>query len=500
MKSMSFKITTIFILILLVYSVDAQIYRRVDSNFKKLERYISRVNELVNKFNFQRARNNILKAREELEKARIYLYNTTEPRLSLAQLHMLKAKQYTDLAAKLVMALPFKILKVQLDDLIDRAERELASSRKEEIYYLLHQAKKFRRLAYSAFLSGKVLRGEQYYRIAFFFARKCLDCQKTSRLSIPEQRLELEISIQQMLNQARELNNGNENINRMLQEAERHYQEAVQLADEGKEEMAVNRLKLIRRFIYRIYDQADRGGANREMRTENQLYSLKAFLQSLENDIGSSMNEQSQILINKAWQLYNEAQLAYNDGKIRQAEKKISLTQRMANKVFRQYRDKRDYNTDNIEVQIEETGKILDLQRERVSDSGNDALIKMHQEAEQILVRARKALDEGKTGLAFQMLQVSTRMSARIQRELRREPFIYSEADLEQKYNQIISSLNRIENNTKIVTKHRNIVNQLHLYTEQGKRYWDQGNYLLADEYFDTVLEQIKRYAAKWRK
>ena len=500
MKSMSFKITTIFILILLVYSVDAQIYRRVDSDFKKLERYISRVNELVNKFSFQRARNNILKAHEELEKARIYLYNSTKPRLKLAQLHMLKAKQYTDLAAKLIMALPFKILKVQLDDLTDRAERELVSSRKEEIYYLLHQAKKFRRLAYSAFLSGKVLRGEQYYRIAFFFARKCLDYQKTSRLSIPEQRLELEISIQQMLNQARELNNGNENINRMLQEAERHYQEAVQLADEGKEEMAVNRLKLIRRFIYRIYDQADRGGANREMRTENQLYSLKAFLQSLENDIGSSVNEQAQILINKAWQLHNEAQLAYNDGKIRQAEKKISLSQRMANKVFRQYRDKRDYNTDNIEVQIEETGKILDIQRERVSDSGNDALIKMHQEAEQILIRARKALDEGKTGLAFQMLQVSTRMSARIQRELRREPFIYSEADIEQKYNQIISSLNRIENNTKIVTKHRNIVNQLHLYTEQGKRYWDQGNYLLADEYFDTVLEQIKRYAAKWRK
>ena len=124
----------------------------------------------------------------------------------------------------------------------------------------------------------------------------------------------------------------------------------------------------------------------------------------------------------------------------------------------------------------------------------------MHQEAQQLLDRAREASNQGKMGLAFQILQGSTRMSARLQRELRRGNFESSEANLEQKYNQIQNSLSRIENNEKLVTKHRNVINQLQIYADQGKSHWQQKNYVLADEYFNTVLEQIKQYTAKWRK
>jgi hypothetical protein len=500
MKSIYHKIITLLFIIVFAQLVNAQNYRRVEADFRKLERYIERIQELVNKFDSRQARNSLILARVELEKARTYLFNPEQPMLKLAQLHILKAKKYTDVAAQMVLSLPFKKLKAQLDDLIDRAERDLSKSRKEEAYYLLHQAKKFQRLAYDAYRSGRVIRGEQYFRIAFFFARKCQDFQRTTRLSIPEQRLELEMSVQQLLRQAGELSRGNENITKMLNEAQRHYEEALQLADEGKEEMAVNRLKLVRRFIYRIYDQADRGNNNKETRIENQLYSLNAFLQSLESENTTSINEQKQSLLDRAWLMHSEAQSAFDAGNFNQAEKKISISQRLANKVFRQTRSNRNNASENLEDRIEETERLLEFQRDKVSTSENEALIKMHEESAKMLDRARQALDNGKNGLAFQMLQMGTRMSARIQRESRKKSINYSQSDLERKYNQILIFLNKIESNSKIMAKHRNIIDQLNLFTKQGKRYWDQGDYLLADEYFDTVLAQIKQYTAKWRK
>jgi hypothetical protein len=499
MKSIYLKIITFLFIIVFAQLVNAQNYRRVEADFRKIERYIERIQELANKFDSRQARNSLILARVELENARTYLFNPEEPMLKLAQLHMLKAKKYTDVAAQLVLSLPFKKLKAQLDDLIDRAERDLSISRKEEAYYLLNQAKKFQRLAYDAYRSGRVIRGEQYFRIAFFFARKCMDFQKSGRLSLPEQRLELEMSVQQLLSQAGELAKENENIMKMLNEAQRHYEEALQLADDGKEEMAVNRLKLIRRFIYRIYDQADRGN-NKETRIENQLYSLNAFLQSLESENATSNNEQKQKMLDRARLIYSEAQSAYGAGNFNQAEKKISISQRLANKVFRQTRSNRNNTSENIEDRIEETERLLEFQRDKVFTSGNEALIKMHEESLQMLDRARQALDNGKNGLAFQMLQMGTRMSARIQRESRKNTNNYSQSDLERKYNQILIFLNKIESNSMIRAKHRNIIDQLKLFTEQGKRYWDQGDYLLADEYFDTVLVQINQYTAKWRK
>jgi HEPN domain-containing protein len=479
--------------------VEAQNLRRIDSNYRKLERYLERVSELVNRFNDSRARTAIQSARTELEKARKFLYDAREPRLNLAQVHLGKAKQYIDIAAKIVLSVPFKKLQRQLDDMIERAEQELASSRKEEVYYLLNQAKKFRRQAYTDYQAGRIVRGEQNYRVAFFFARKCLEYQRKAVMSVPEQRLELEMSVRQLLNQADALAENDPMIARMLQEAEEHYREALQLADAGKEEQAINRLRLIRRFIYRIYDQADRGEVDKKGRIENQLYSLNAFLQSLEEDVKQTVNTRLANLLNNAWQQYNEAQLAYTAGKLDVTAKKISLSQRIANKVFRQLRKGGNNNSEQLALRIEETQRILVFQEENVKNSENDALIKMHQEAIELLNRATEALDQGKNGLAFQLLQVSTRMSARIQREMGSDHPAISETELQNKYDQINAFLSRVENNTKIMAKHGVIIDQLRYYTEQGKNYWDQDYLLIADEYFTTVLEQIRTYIKRWR-
>jgi hypothetical protein len=497
------KINTLFIIIfifMMAETVWSQNYFRVEANFRKLEQYVNRVQESVKKFPSEQARTRLQLARSELDKARIYIYNSDPPDLRLAQYHMLKAKQYTDLAAKIVLNQPLKNLKFQLDDLIDQAERKHSTSRKDEVFYLLNQAKKFRRLAYDAYKSNRIIRAQEYYRIAFFFARKSLDYNQGGRMSIPEQLVELEMSVQQLIEQAEQIAGDDENLRRMLVEAEKHYQDALLEADKGNEESAIKRLKLVRRFLYRIFDQSDRENIRPAMRIENQLYSLQAFLQSLESEYGTRLNQKTRNLFEKAQTLFTEAEEAFKNGRYGQAERKISLSQRFANKVFQLQRDEGAGLAENIQFQIDETEKLLNQQQNQVNNSGNTSLINLHSESLKILERARDALESGKNGLAFQLNQAATRMSSRLQREIQSGSLEISQSSLREKYNRINNTLDQLESSGQIATRHNNIIKQLRAFTERGRKFEEEGNFILADEYYDTILAQIRQYTAKWRK
>ena len=173
----------------------AQDQRRIFSDFQKLELYIKRVGELVQRFNDSAANNYINQARDELEMARKNLFDIKPARYAQALIQMGRARRFAELAAKLVLRKPFANLKSQLDDLLNRAERSVSNVNSDEAYYLLNQAKKFRRRAYDSFLSNELAKGQEYYRIAFFFGRKCIDYLSNKGRNINDQINDLEISI-----------------------------------------------------------------------------------------------------------------------------------------------------------------------------------------------------------------------------------------------------------------------------------------------------------------
>ena len=229
MKNISYIIViTVLISLIGLNGPLAQNVSRVHSNFRKLEIYISRIDELVKNFNDERARYFISQAKIELEKARRLLFNTDSPRVGLAQILMAKAKNLTDQAAKLVLRKPFANLKSQLDNLISRAESIVSISKNDEAHYLLNQAKKFRRWSYTSFSAGKVVKGQEYYRISYFFANKCIEFLSRGGKNIQEQILELDLSLRQLLIQAEDLLDANtqKNLYTMLEEAEKYYEEA----------------------------------------------------------------------------------------------------------------------------------------------------------------------------------------------------------------------------------------------------------------------------------
>ena len=146
-----------------------------------------------------------------------------------------------------------------------------------------------------------------------------------------------------------------------------------------------------------------------------------------------------------------------------------------------------------------ETQNLLSLQENRVSDSNNTNIARLYQEANQMLERAQNALSTEKPGVAFQLIQAATRMSARIQRELRSTSTTKDRASLENKYQRILNSINTLESNEDLNVRYGAILNQIRQFAERGKQYLDEGNFLLADEYFNTAWEQINSYTDKWR-
>jgi hypothetical protein len=481
-------------------SVNAQNDSRIHSDFRRIEIYMIKVWELVRQFNDPKAIEYMALAKIEIDKARVLLFHDT-PRYVLARISMTKAKQLTDLAARRVLSQPLLNLKAQLDDLIIRAENASAGSNSDEVHYLLNQAKKYRRLAYTAFSGNRIGRGEEYFRISFFFAKKCIDYVNSGSSDISEQFRKLEISVRQLLTQAEELlaQTDKDHLKGLLREAENHFEETLKIAEKGRLQMAISRLKLIKRLLYRVFDQAERGVVSNEGRLENSFYSLRSFLNALEGEVENSSNERMRNLLDRAWQLYREAEQEFENRNYAKSQGKISLCQRFANRIYRMTRNQEILNVNELEDQLRETQNILSLQENRVTDSKNANIVHLYQEANRMLERAQKVLSSENPGVAFQLIQAATRMSARIQRELRSTSSTKDKLSLENKYQRVMNSISNLESNVELKNNYGTILNQIRQFAERGKQYLDEGNYLLADEYFNTAWEQINSYTDKWR-
>jgi hypothetical protein len=440
-------------------------------------------------------------AKIEIDKARELLFND-QPRYVMARIHMTKAKQYTDLAARLVLSKPLLNLKAQLDDLIIKAENASAGSDRDEVHYLLNQAKKYRRLAYAAFTDNKIGRGEEYFRISFFFAQKCIDYVQTNSTDISQQFQNLEISVRQLITQAEELltNSDKEYLRNLLTEAETHFDEALAMAEKGNVQMAISRLRLIKRLMYRIFDQAERGLISNDNKLENSLYTLRSFLDALDREVKDNSDINMKKLLEKAWQLYREAEQEYENKNYAKSQSKISLCQRFANRIFSMTRNRETLDVNELEDQLRETQNVLAIQENRVHASNNANIARLYQEANRMLERAQTALSSERPGIAFQLIQAATRMSARIQRELRGTDSVKDQVSLENKYQRIMNSITNLESNEEIETRYKAILNQIKNFAELGRQYLDEGNYLLADEYLSTAWEQINSYTDKWRR
>jgi hypothetical protein len=495
-------IIIIFLTISVSETAQAQNDRRLVNDFHKLEQYVIRIADLVNNIQDTQARQFIVKAVNNLEQARRYLFQVSPPRITLAKFHMLSAKTNTDRAAKLILLKPLTYLKSQLDDQINRAERAVSASGSDEAHYLLNQAKKYRLWSYTSFQRNQLARGQEYFRIAYFFAKKCLDFVSSAGKDLSTQIADLETNIRQLLIEAEELvrNSENPQLQNLLEDANKYFGEALNFAENGEFNIALKRLQLIKRLLYRIFDMVDREDTNIENRLENNLYSLRSFLESIANEIKDNKNPQINTMLQKAWELYRQAEQVFEAKRFEQVKPKIAICQRLANRILQISRRSQLDNIADLKRRAEETHRILQMLADNTDFSNKPQLKSVFEEANRLLEMAATAIEQNQSGRAFQLIQIATRMAARIQREAKSDRAEFKRVELEKTYQRIQNMLRRLQESGDVPPQFMTVLHQLSSFAEKGREYLVQGNLVLADEYFNSVLVQIKQLTSKWQK
>jgi hypothetical protein len=483
----------IFVIGFLLLPLAAQNQQRMQADFKRLENYIERIEEQVTRFNDKQAMQDINRARQYLEDARSDLNQKPHPRYGSALQNMGQAKNFADRAARRIMQRPVGNLKRQLDDMIQDAEQVVVTSNNQEALYLLNQAKRFQNLAYQSYNTNRPVDAQEYYRISYFFAKKCTNLALNRNLDRDSRLRELEVTIQNLLIQAQSQAPKNETgaYQILLQEAQTYYQDALQLIDEGKEETALRRLILVERLLYRILDQSEVNNGDVGLQLAAHLYSQQTLLQSLE----SESIQKHENLLRKAQVLYDEAKTAYDQTNFKDAAQKLALSQRIANSLFRSLRHQESYADDLLPTRLNSTRQLLEMQ----NVSGNLKENRLYQEAHRLLDRAEEALARGNQAVAFQLIQAATRMSHRLQRiSQQNEPLILDREKIEAKQGRLDEAINQYRNNRELNKTYGPIIDQWQFFADQGRKSLEQGNLLLAEEYINTGLEQIKEYSIKW--
>jgi len=507
-RSIYILIILLFVSALTEFSTEAQNNLQIHRDFMQLKNRLLKIWSLVQKFQNNKAKELMADAKILMDEAEDYIYRrkdlSVQERIVEARKRMVEAKLKGELASRIVLQQPIQRLKAQLDDLINRADIEVSKNYSDEARYLINQAKKFRRRAYDAAGQNRIQKAQEYYQVAFFFANKVLNVLQRKEGNINNRINDFRSNLQLLLIQVEDLvNNANKPIfSNLLDEAKKHFAQAVQLFEDGNKEIALRRFKLIEKLIYRIMDQMDRKSLTVQDRLENDLYSLKALLDALQSEIGNNPVAKSKSLFDKAYKLYGEATRLFETDNHRQAELKISLSHRIATKLLQFIKRQEKTDTNNISTQLQDAHRLLDMQANPVEQSGKVALQKMHSEAKKLLAKAQNNYDKNNNDTAFQYLQITTRITNKIQKLLN-ENILKNNVpknELEKRLQRAKILITKLKTNKKLYDKHGNIIEQLEQFANRADEYLASGDYLLAQEYIKSLLQQINLYTNEWSK
>ena len=255
-------------------------------------------------------------------------------------------------------------------------------------------------------------------------------------------------------------------------------------------------MHLVKRLVFRLIDQVDRPDSENADYLQSNLYSQRTFLESFEND---AHNPRKGNMLEKSWQLYREAEQHYENGEYPESRSKLMLSQRIANRLFKLNRSKDMLDDQQLYEQLEETRHLLGLQEPGVRQANDRNITLLYNDANEMLRRAEETLNRGKNMHAFQLIQAATRMSSKIQRQLKKTATTYDAAALNGKYRQIMNTVANLEQNDTIQDQYDMVLGQIKQFAEKGKSFLDQNNLILAEEYLNTAWEQLKQFTDRWR-
>lgn len=445
----------IILLILLMFSwASAQFSNGLENKLKQLNNRLIKVERLATKYNNQKAVNIIIKARDNYEKAKEFLKGR---KIFRARQKFAESLKLVNLAEKILLFKPAARLSGELDRLLHRAELVVQKSNNTEARYMLTKANAYRQRAHQDYESGRYIRGQEYYRIAVYFANKSINLSRAvQRGANGAADFETQFrNIENFFNDIYQSIQDNSEAKTLLSKARTFLRKSKDFYEKGELQQAFLQLQMGERLLYRAIDLSQNTVSGRKESINANLNSLRLYIDGIEASLVGIDNNRAVNLLNKAKTYYRGAEKDFQQNNFKAAQNKIFLAQRMATSAMQFASPQQDVDQERVSQRIDEIESLLRLQKDNIDFDNNETLRYFHQEAGDLIQGARLALSQGNTMKAFRRLQLAIRLLNRIESLRNNTETEYADKDqLIQWNNRLHALLDRLKekNNQQIQT------------------------------------------------
>ncbi len=395
-------------LILLTGKIFAQqITVDFEAKLQKLERDIARLRTVAERYNRQKELGLLTIARNEYLAAR-KLYD--EGKIQRAKFHYLKSQNIVVRVAQTLIFTPAAKMKSELKIKIERAERIVNQNpNNEEGRYLLSKTRFYQQRMDESLQRSAYQNAYKFYKIALYFANRILQLYNNGNLNItPTERYKmLADNIKKLYNEVNVNAYNNKNTASIMAKAVRLIARAKADHEKGAYRQAFANLQIAEKLLYRVIDlNADVNNLS-EKKLRNNLFSLKRFIDSIEKKMNIHGDNRQLSLLSKARQYARSAEMDINNRAYADADKKISMGQKLAGKALQTQLTANTDNRDLFQKRLSEVTRLLRLQEKRINNINDPSIANMHNEAKNLLNNAERLAKSGNTPAAFFNVQIA---------------------------------------------------------------------------------------------
>ncbi len=482
------KIVTIFLLLTTIgYS---QNFSQIKQAIQGLDQRISTLRTAAERYHLQKALSTLNRADNELQQCRTLLQTF---QIKAAWKHYKIAEKLVDLVVKTILAKPALKLTAEMEKLINRAERNVQASEKAEGRYLLTRARSFRNKAQQAFRNSRFIRGQEFQRIAIYFANKAIEV--TNGQAFPTGQTQ---RYQQLINTIQALYHNlsaeTEDIpglKTLLQKAAAALKAARKNYDKGRMQEALLQIQIAERLLYRAADLNQQSGKGQRERIENNLISLKQYIDGIRQTTDTKNSAANRQLLRKARQFLRAARRDFENNRFQKAELKINLAQRMATKALRIKDSKEFFDESEIQNRIAEVEHLIELQKSKAGTDNREIIAALHRNAVSLLASAKQDLKAGHPSPAMKKVRFALHLMNRVEAILSHKKSTFSnKTQLSRRFNQLKQSVENISQNEQDETI-TIVVPVLNSLLKRARSAMNSGDLYTTRELLDLVQRQL---------
>lgn len=422
-------------------------FGQLSRDLQQLEDRIAQIKLLAQRYQNERAIEIINRSQIEFAMARNFMEMR---RLREARQRFAEAKKLMEQAARLILFKPAANLQNDLERLMQDAEMAVHRSSNEESRFMLNRARAFQSDGSAAFGISDYLKGQEFYRIAMFYARKAIELSTDSnkRLNRQDYFEEQLRNVEGLLNDALLKRKDNDDLNELIEKAGAFIQKSRDFYNLNQLQRAFAQLQIAERLLFRAIDLSQMNREGEKESIQNNLFSLQRYLVGIELSLQEETDSNAKGLLQKANQLYRDAQDDLENNRLNEARRNMLLSQRLATRTLRLINPSGDTAYTRVNERIGEISTIIQLQKQNPASRDNPVILFLQKEAENLLLQAEKEYEKGHGMQSFQFVRLALNLVNRADQLLRAEKQEHkSSSDLQAWFQDLYSKLTRIAEN-----------------------------------------------------